>query len=65
MQGNKIISFNEKPKYIPNETNYFFSGLVLIPFQLKYKVFYELSRKKKLLTFLMIYYHQKSLKLMF
>ena len=50
MQGNKIISFNEKPKYIPNETNYFFSGLVLIPFQLKYKVFYELSRKKKKIT---------------
>lgn len=50
MQGDKIVSFNEKPKYILNESNYFFSGLVLIPYQLKSKVLYELNRKKNKIT---------------
>lgn len=46
IQGNKIISFNEKPRYISEYTNYFFSGLVLIPYQLKKKVFNELNCEK-------------------
>ena len=33
-----------------NESNYFFSGLVLIPYQLKSKVLYELNRKKNKIT---------------